>query len=117
MKYFLLVLFLIFKISHAESHSRPVIEGYECEGPDQTVAMDNGKWGEYYCTEGEWFLSLDGNNPITVRLQPSKDIKSDEYEYFTLISTLPVNAKTRWILRRYWMRVAYNGDVDFIPKR
>ncbi len=117
MKYFLLLSFLLFKMSHAGTHFAPSFEGYECEGPDKTFSMDNGQWTEFSCTEGEWIFRVNGGEPFIAKLQKSKVATSDEYEFFNVVPTQPVTAKARWILRQHWMRVDGRGEIDFLNKR
>lgn len=117
MKYFLLVFFLLFKLSHAQTHYAPVFEGYECEGPDKTVALSEGHWTEFSCTEGEWIFRLNEGTPFIARLEKSGVASSDEFDFYNVISTQPVTAEIRWVLRQHWMRVDGRGEIEFIQKR
>lgn len=117
MKYFLLLFLVIFKLSHAGTHYAPTFEGYECEGPDKTMALDQGQWAEYHCTEGEWIFRLNGETPFIAKIQKSSVATSEEYEYFNVVPTQPVTAKIRWILRQHWMQVDGRGEIEFIQKR
>jgi hypothetical protein len=117
MKYFLLVSLLIFKIAHSSTYTDPVLETYECDGSEVTVSTNLGEWTEYSCNTREWLIRINEKIPFTVRLEMKRGKMPDEFNYFRMIPTIPVDPMTRWILRRHWFRVSLGGQVEIVPKR
>lgn len=117
MKLFLLIVFLIFKLSDSYAYTDPILETYACVGNEVAIAVDQGKWGEYSCNGGEWFMRINEQNPFTIRLEKSREHDSDGLALYNMVPTIPVNPKTRWILKRHWFRGSFSGHFEIIPKR
>ncbi|MBA2405747.1 MAG: hypothetical protein H0V66_13300 [Bdellovibrionales bacterium] len=120
MKLFLLLLFLVIKISPAfsdEHFSSPIMLGQKCQGDEAAAAEISGQWADYHCADQEWMFRLANEraeSPFFGKLVVSNLKKSDYFSYYKIVPTIPVGPEIRWILRRYLVRISLNGEMDVI---
>lgn len=127
MKYALLLLLLTLKILHAQAadhfstqlKSKMLVSGEACSTARTIPGRLNFEWIDFTCQPGEYLLLVgdETDHPIIGKLEKSTLNTNDEFEYYKIIPTIPVDAKRRWVLRSHQLRVSLSGEAHVIKVR
>lgn len=127
MKYGLLLVLVVLKILNADASehfnttlkSQITVAGEECVSDTAVAGRLDHKWTEFSCTPGEWIFLIGSEEdfPFIGKLEKSDLRGDDEFEYFKIIPTIPVDATRRWILRSHQLRVSLNGESEVVKVR
>jgi hypothetical protein len=127
MKYALLLLLLTLKLLHAHASdqfatqltSSITVSGQACSSPIIIPGKLEFEWIDFSCLPGEYLL-LVGNEsdpPIIGKLEKSILHTNDEFDFYKIIPTIPVDAKKRWLLRNHRLRVSLSGETQVVKVR
>jgi hypothetical protein len=127
MKYALLALLLTLRLLHANAadnfstaiKSNLMVSGEACTNATNILGRLNFAWTEFTCRPGEYLLLIgdETDSPVIGKLEKSTLNTNDEFEYYKIIPTIPVDAKKRWILRSHQLRVSLSGEAHVVKVR
>ena len=127
MKYALLLLLLILKLlnAHASDHfstqlkSKLIVSGEACTTAVTIPGKLNYEWLDFTCGSDEYLLLVgdESDYPIIGRLEKSTLNSNDEFDFYKIIPTIPVDAKKRWVLRSHQLRVSLSGESQVVKVR